>query len=168
MIVHPSADMALYEYLLRTAARWESLHIHRYIVVRQSGVDRPADDRLRATIGLGAFFSRQHVWKQQSTITSNPHTAHVVRRRRSCLSSTILSVCIRRVRHPSYANAVRHAMTLKMPRSVRDMGHSRTHTQPLARLRRMAFRRVSKTHRGRVVDVLPARPTVTLDLYIPA
>jgi hypothetical protein len=61
MIVHPSADMALYEYLLRTAARWESLHIHRYIVVRQSGVDRPADDRLRATIGLGAFFSRQRL-----------------------------------------------------------------------------------------------------------
>jgi hypothetical protein len=32
----------------------------------------------------------------------------------------------------SYANAVRHAMALKMSRSVRDMGHSRTHTQPLA------------------------------------
>ena len=58
----------------------------------------------------------------------------------------------------SYANAVRHAMALKMSRSVRDMGHSRTHTQPLA----------IKTHRGRVFDVLPARPTVTLDLCIPA
>jgi hypothetical protein len=39
----------------------------------------------------------------------------------------------------SYANAVRHAMALKMSRSVRDMGHSRTHTQPLALIRRMDF-----------------------------
>ena len=39
-----------------------------------------------------------HVWKQQSVFTFSTHTAHAVRRR-SCSSSAILSVCIRRVRH---------------------------------------------------------------------
>jgi hypothetical protein len=52
--------------------------------------------------------STTHAWKQQSVTTSNTHTAHAVRR--SYLSSAILSVCIWRVRQPSYANAVRHAL----------------------------------------------------------
>ena len=34
-------------------------------------------------------------------VTSSTHTAHAVRRRRSCSSSAILSVCIQRVRHLS-------------------------------------------------------------------
>jgi hypothetical protein len=54
----------------------------------------------RATIGVGrpSSMSTTHVWKQQSVIKFTTHTAHAVRRR-NFLSSAMLSVCNRRVRH---------------------------------------------------------------------
>lgn len=63
-----------------------------------------------------------------------------------------------------------HTVALKMSRSIRDMGHSRCHTQPVARSDRQTAKAVKDTQSSRphVAGVLlPARPTVPLGLYIP-